>query len=282
MSKKKKNQRSRPNSVFTPFVSVIIPVHRRIDLLTECVNALPAAFGDILYEVIIIDNNTPKEETKIYTEWKNSPNIRIYPQISNLGYPKACNLGMVKSYAPLIFFLNSDVIMDKGSGEVLVGSLDDPNVGVVGMKLLFPQTTDLPQNTYMRPAGKVQHVGLATNARAEFYHVFLGWDANHPKVNAIRKIYAATGAALMTRKRLFRDAGGFLEQYGRGTYEDVDYCLTVQEMGYNVIVDINAVGIHHTGATTEKYNLPYSLNQNRMIFMQRWVNKLQYTEWWHL
>ena len=118
-----------------PLVSVIIPVHRRFDLLTQCLDALPDAFGGIAHEVIIVDNASPKDEADpFYREHK----YRIIRNKENAGFPKACNRGANMSNAPLLFFLNSDVIMDKGSGDLLVRAMDDPRVGIAGMKLLFP------------------------------------------------------------------------------------------------------------------------------------------------
>jgi GT2 family glycosyltransferase len=184
----------------------------------------------------------------------------------------------MRGTSPLVFFLNSDVILDAGSMNYLVRAMDEPKVGVAGMKLVFPEHTDLPQDEVQRPAGKIQHIGLATNIRAEVFHQFLGWSENHPKVNALHDMYAVTGAALMTRRWLFNSAGKFNEAYGRGTYEDVDFCLTVRKMGYNVVVVPEARGIHHTGATAVKYQISYPMNENRTIFLQRWQKELDWTE----
>jgi GT2 family glycosyltransferase len=130
----------------------------------------------------------------------------------------------------------------------------------------------------VRPAGKVQHVGLCTNIRGEFYHVFLGWSPDHPKVMKVWEVYAVTGAALMTRRGIFDKVGRFNIMYGQGTWEDIDYCMSVRELGYNVIVEQSAVGIHYTGATAEHYKMGYPLDQNRMLFMARWAGNLNYTE----
>ena len=250
-------------------------------MLKECIEALPGAFNDIPYEVILIDNASPPEEIGIYNTWRNPPfSFRIFLQKANLGFPKACNLGASKATAPLLFFLNSDVIMRAGSGELLVRDMDDPQIGVVGMKLLFPEKPIL--NPQIRPPGRVQHVGLVTNLMGDFYHIFLGWPADHPKVEAMREVSAVTGAALMTRKSLFQTLGGFWEGYGLGTWEDVDYCLTVAERGLKIVVNVNAVGIHHTGATVETYQIPYPIYENRLKFLLRHGNKLEYTEWKYL
>jgi GT2 family glycosyltransferase len=268
------NMRKRKKKITKTLVSIIIPVHRRFDLLGECLKALPDAFDDIAYEVIMIDNASPTDEAKsFYEKWKKH---RVIRNKENLGFPKACNRGANVSKSPLLFFLNSDVLMHPGSGKLLVDVMDDPQIAVCGMKLLFPDEDD---RGLQGPPGKVQHVGLSTNIRGHMSHHLIGWSSDNPRVNQVRDVYAVTGAAMMTRKEHFRKLGGFFEGYGMGTYEDADYCLTCRDLGYNVIVEPKAVGIHYTGATSRAYNLFHPLQQNQMIFMQRWQQKLMWTEW---
>lgn len=269
--------RKRKQKTLKTLVSIIIPVHRRFDLLEQCLDALPEAFS-VPYEVIMVDNASPSDEAKPFYDKYNQHSVIRNAQ--NVGFPKACNQGVRRSKSPLIFFLNSDVIMRPGSGDKLVRQLDDPSVGVVGMKLLFPEH-DNTQHGLQGPPGKIQHVGLNTTGApmGNFVHSFIGWDADHSKVMKLREMYAVTGAALMTRRKLFLDAGLFWEGYGMGTFEDVDFCLKSREMGYNVIVDVESVGIHYTGATARQYGIGYALQQNQMLFMQRWNGKVMYTEW---
>lgn len=264
------------NKKINTLVSIIIPVYRRFDLLAKCLEAIPDAFGEIPFEVIMVDNASPAEEAKpFYDAYSQYIVIR---NRENLGFPKACNQGANRANSPLLFFLNSDVILDPGSGELLVKAMDDPIVGICGMKLVFPQE-DTTKHGLMGPPGTIQHIGLSTTIKAQFVHHFAGWNVNHPRVNALRDVYAVTGAALMVRKQLFFDLGKFFEGYGLGTYEDVDLCIACRDMGKNVIVEPKAQGTHYTGATAREYGLGYNMHRNQMVFMQRWQEKLMYTEW---
>jgi len=257
-------------------VSIIIPVYRRFDLLQKCLTSIPGAFGDIPHEVIIVDNGSPPDEAKFfYQDWKQH---RVIRNKENLGFPKACNKGANQAKAPLLFFLNSDVILDEGSGDLLVRAMDDPGVGICGMKLVFPEE-DSTKKGLMGPPGKIQHIGLSTNIRGNMLHHLMGWSEDNPRVNRVRDVYAVTGAALMIRRNLFRDLGRFFEGYGLGTFEDIDICLAARDLGYNVIVEPNAVGVHYTGATVREYGIGYNLQGNEMIFRQRWQQKLMWTEW---
>ena len=148
------------------------------------------------------------------------------------------------------------------------------------MRLMFPEYAGgLNQN--IRPANSIQHVGLETDIHGNFVHSFIGWRPDHPKVLAQREVYAVTGAALMTRRNLWNKIGGFNEIYGQGTFEDVEYCMMARELGYNIIVAPDAKGIHYTGATAERNQTGFPLDNNRMIFLQRWAQKLKWSSWEH-
>jgi GT2 family glycosyltransferase len=275
MSRKRKRT-ARPKEP-KALVDIIIPVHRRFDLLEKCLNAIPDAAKDVPYKIIIFDNASPLEEAnEFYPHLDKS--IKISRSKQNLGFPKACNQGVHRGNSPLLFFLNSDVILEPDSIDKLVRVMDEPEVGVVGMRLVFPME-HLDLNDQIRPAGKIQHVGLSVNIRGEIYHPFMAWNPDHERVMMQKEVFAVTGAALMTRRNIWQKAKGFNEVYGHGTFEDVDYCFTVREMGYNIRVEPEALGTHYTGATAEKYQLGYALNHNQMTFMQRWSNKMEWWDW---
>jgi len=111
-------------------------------------------------------------------------------------------------------------------------------------EIIIPEDLgDLESNPNVRPKGKVQHVGISMNIRAEAHHIFLGWDADHPKVNAMRDVDLVTGAAMMIRRSVWNKVGGFLEAYGIGQYEDIDFCLSARSLGYGIIVETKQLGI---------------------------------------
>ncbi len=259
-------------------LDIVICVYNRFDLLYKCLKAIPEAAGDVSYNVVLVDNASIEGADEFYSSeaWKGMTIIR---NKQNMGFPAASNMGAKRKQSPFILMLNSDVILYPGSISKLIACFDNPKVGVASMKLLFPPDDCAGLNTNIRPAGKIQHVGLETNIRGEFTHVFVGWDADHPKANKFREPYAVTGAALMTKRSIWNKVGGFRLEYGLGTWEDVDYCLSVRALDYTVVIDPTAVGIHYTGATAEKYQIPYPMDLNRLTFLQKWAGKINYTEY---
>lgn len=266
-------------------LDIIIPVYNRYDLLEKCLASIPDAAGDIPYNVVIVDNGSPEYTDEFYTRVQ-TPEITLVRLRQNIGFPAACNIGAARKISPLIFFLNSDVILDSGSIKRLVAEMDYPEVGVVGMKLVFPHdVAEYGLNASIRVPGKIQHIGISLSIHTKPIHHLMGWDENHPKVNAVKDVFAVTGAALMTRRLLWRRIGGFDEGYGMGTYEDVSYCVGVRDMRYNndttykIRVVPEARGIHYTGATAEKYGIPYPLQINHLRFLDRHLQSLVWDEY---
>jgi len=257
-------------------LDIIIPVYNQFDLLERCLDSIPDAMNGISFNVIVVDNNSSyAERDKFY---RNRTDITLIQNSNNLGFSRACNKGAARKNSPLLFFLNSDVILSPNSLEHLIKEMDNPEIGVSGMLLQFPEYSE-DLNPAIRPANKVQHVGMETNVHGRWFHMFIGWSIDHPKVLARRNAYAVTGAAMMTRRNIWNQVGGFFEEYGLGTYEDVDYCMSVRQLGYNIIVDTKAHGIHYVGATLEREKLQYPMSYNRFVFLQRWAQNLEWSEW---
>lgn len=260
-------------------LNIVIPNYNAFDLLEECLKSIPDAVGDVSYGVTIVDNGSKKEDADAFYKNLNS-NIRVIRNKENLGFPKACNMGVMRKASPLIFFLNSDIVLDPGSVNTLVKYMDNPEMGIVGMFLRFPDDLDDP----IRPSGKVQHVGMGMNITGHPVHLFVGWSRDNPRIQSVKDqdLFAVTGAAMMTRRKIFRKVGGFNEIYGQGTYEDIEYCLTISNMGYKIRVCLDATATHFTGGSAHKNQTGFPLKRNRLTFLHRWAGVLVWDEWKYL
>jgi GT2 family glycosyltransferase len=69
--------------------------------------------------------------------------------------------------------------------------------------------------------------------------------------------------------------------YGKGTYEDVDLCMKVRQLGNRIYIDTDAVAYHYVGATVEKQQQGYSLQNNNMLYKAKWASTgmFVYDEW---
>ena len=97
------------------------------------------------------------------------------------------------------------------------------------------------------------------------YHPWAGQQAVHHPGRTWPSV-AATGAALMMPTELFAAAGGFDERY-RDECQDVDICLAVRRLGYEVMVLDAGPIVHLENATRTRgeENWP-----DRRMFVRRW------------
>lgn len=261
-----------------PMIDIIVTTAGRFDMLEKCLNAVYREAQTNPVNLILIDNGSPMQEKVVnqhlfvYSPEKDGQgNVTLTAKRipENMGYPYAVNDGARMGHAPLIMFLSDDVELEPGTLDKVIRDFDDIKVGIVGIKLLFPLNSTSP----IRPAGRVQHVGVSLNINANPIHPLVGWDANDAKCKVTRKdVFAVTGACLSIRRNLFEKVGGFSMEYGKGTYEDIDMCLSVKKLGSSVMIDCDAIAYHYVGATAEKRQEPFNLQQNNAIWKTKWMN----------
>jgi GT2 family glycosyltransferase/intein/homing endonuclease len=215
-------QRNKPrDSSKNALLDVVVTFAARFDLLKTCLDAVYREAESVPLNVYIIDNGSSAEERianqSLFEEREDSAIVRFESKRlqQNVGFPAAANEGARMGKAPLIMFLSDDVELNEGTVGKVVKRLDDPQIGIVGIKLMFPKNS----TAQGRPAGKVQHIGMCLNIRGEPQHPLVGWSPDNPKTCISREVWAVTGACLTVRRSLFEKVGMFDMVYGLG-------CLT--------------------------------------------------------
>ncbi|MBT4586154.1 glycosyltransferase [Candidatus Peregrinibacteria bacterium] len=246
-------------------LDVVVPTAGRYDILEKCLDALETQTVKT-FNIYLIDGNEDIPDRNNHRELLEKYNAKMLGQ--NVGYPRLCNTGIAMGKAPLVLLLTDDVLLSETAVDRMLETMKDDSIGMLGIKLLFPDDSVDPN----RPAGKVQHIGLSMDVEANVIHPLVGWSANNPKCCVSRDVFGVTGACFVIRRELFNRAGGFDEDYGLGTYEDVSLSLSVKAQGKRVYLDTDIIGHHHVGATAQKKNLGFPLRQNANIFRAKWSN----------
>lgn len=273
MSKNRKHSTSKSS-----LMDIVITTAGRFDELEKCLNAVYREAQQHPVSIYIVDDFSPAEEriaNQQLFEYQadkdpahNIISFRAKRHTQSEGFPKTANDGGRDGKSPLIMFLSDDVELQDGALDKIIRRFDDVTIGIVGIKLLFPPTSTSP----IRPAGMVQHVGMALNIRGEPIHPLVGWHPDNPKCGISREVWGVTGACFSIRRNLYNKVGGFNQIYGKGTFEDMEMCMAVRQLGQKIFVECEAVGYHYTGGTAEKNQFSYPLQSNLMTFRSRWQN----------
>jgi GT2 family glycosyltransferase/Flp pilus assembly protein TadD len=246
----------RPLSQSEPTVSIVIPVFNRADLTHRCLEAL-AVSSRGCFEVIVVDNGSTDETPELLASFGTG--LTVIRNAANDGFARACNAGARRARGTYVVFLNNDTVPQPGWLTALVAVAEaDPDVGVVGARLLYPD-------------GTVQHAGIGFTPDFEPVHLHQGARGDAPAVVQDRDCEAVTGACLLLPRRFFLALGGFDEGY-RMYFEDIDLCLRARSAGRRVRYAAGSVLIHLERGSSGNFAAAFALNrESRERFRARWV-----------
>lgn len=256
-----------------PDVSIIILSYNNLEMLRRCIYKISEVDpGPVTYEVIVLDNGSDlgggePNDLSQYLDDIDKSGTRVFYSQKNLGFGPGNNKASMEARGRILLFLNNDTEPLDGWLAPIVKLLDeDPKVGVVGSKLLYPNHT-------------IQHVGIAFKQAGEYYaaHPFNGEPYDTPMANVRREVRAVTGACLSIRSDLFREAGGFDPAYEVGYYEDSALCMTIRDMGYKIVMEPESVVIHKCGSSFSKLGHLRELwfyNDNERKFIETYHHRL--------
>lgn len=210
-----------------PLVSIIIPFKDKPELLQTCIESILSKSTYLNFEIIGIDNNSEEPQTFSLLEsmMARDKRIQFYKYQKEFNY-SAINNFAVKNYAKgeHILLLNNDIeiITPEWIEELLMFSQRN-DVGAVGAKLYFSNDT-------------IQHAGviIGIGGFAGHSHKRLPRTSNgyFNRLVIPQNISAVTGACLMVKKKLYEEISGLDEQNLKIAFNDVDFCLRLQERGY--------------------------------------------------
>lgn len=242
-----------------PLVDIVIPVYGLPDVVKTCVEAVRRS--NVPFNLIMVDDKSPDHD--VMRETYKSIGVRPVWNNDNLGFAGTVNRGVSRGTAPLILILNTDVLLEPDCVDNMVKEMDDPSVGVVGALLTFPHGSGWGNG------GKVQHAGMAFDITGRPFHIFLGWDPTHPRVAVRREMNCVTGACFMTRRTVWNALGGLPSVYGKGTFEDVEYCVRVRQSSRKIVFTPAARGVHYVGSSVVEAKQSFPLRQNETLFRSR-------------
>lgn len=228
-------------------VTIVIPTRDRLHLLQECVELLEETVDWRHVKLVIVDDHSRDADAVRYLAGIQARTdlrcvvVRPADRAAPFNYSHLVNLARPHLDTPLVLHLNNDVnALEPGWLEEMASWFLQPDVGVVGARLLYPDKTLNHTGVIIGP-----HGGLADTpfAKVDAREVPVEWHA------AAREVSAVTGACLLTRTALYAELGGFDEQDFGVAYNDVDYCLRVRATGHRVIYTPQAQLMHWGSAT---------------------------------
>jgi GT2 family glycosyltransferase len=115
-------------------ISIIIVSYNTVEITSSCIRSIIQSKTNYIYEIILVDNNSTDNTTKIIQ--KEFTNITIINLDNNRGFSKANNIGIKIAKGEYILLLNSDTILFEDSLEGLLLTAINKKYEIVGPVLL--------------------------------------------------------------------------------------------------------------------------------------------------
>ncbi len=227
-----------------PKISIIIPFKDKIEYLKKC---LPSIFHSTYnnYEIILVSNNSEETATHKYLEkLKKDKRCKIYEWNHPFNYSVVNNFGRSKATGEYLVFLNNDTeVITADWIEELVGLAAQPDIGVVGPLLRYPDR-------------RIQHAGVVLGMGGMAGHIFRLLQPEQWTDFGLpcwpRNYLSVTGACLVVKAAKFDEAGGFDEQLMIGG-NDVALGISLHERGYRNVYWPFAEIIHYENVSVGPY-----------------------------
>lgn len=250
-----------------PLVSVIIPTRDRVDLLRCCLTSLQEhAGGNPPLELLLVDNGSTDPESLAYLDQlERHGQAQVLRRPGPFNYAALNNDAAALARGELLAFLNNDVeAVHPGWLASMVAQALRPEIGAVGARLLYEDGTVQHAGVVLGIGGVAGHAHKYLDAEQEGYQL---------RLQLAHDVSAVTAAAMVIRRQLFEQVGGFDAERFAVNYNDVDLCLRLMALGYRNLYCPDAVLVHHESRSR---GVPVAgpshelWQQERQAMQQRW------------
>jgi GT2 family glycosyltransferase len=221
-----------------PRISVVVPNWDGRENLRVCLGSLQGLdYPSELVDVVVVDNGSEDGSTAMVRS--AFPSVRLVTNDSNHGFAAACNEGARTASGAYVAFLNNDARVDSGWIGPLVDIMDrEAEVAAVGSLVLdwSGRTIDF---------GRGGLTPIARGLQLD-YGVPLARAPDRPAEQLF-----ANGAAMLVRRDLFLEVGGFDERFF-AYYEDVDLGWRYWVQGWRVLLHPASRVYHHHHGTSRR------------------------------
>lgn len=229
-------------------ITAIIVTYNTGNALYECVDSVKN--NKFISEIILVDNGNPKG----FLEKIN--NVNIITGHGNIGFGKACNLGVKNSNNEFILLINPDcIIANDFDFSDMIKDLETENILCATCKIENKDGTE--------QKGSRRKLLTPLN-------LFTGFNLHKtPLPQEKCFIEATSGAFMLFKKHDFNMLGGFDENYFLHV-EDLDICMKIKQIGGKIIYYpyLNVKHYLSTSDSPKKIVEKHKLNSLRYYFIK--------------
>lgn len=204
---------------------------------------------------VVVADNASTDSSLDYIK-QNFPDIQVISLDKNYGYAEGYNRALRVINEEFVVLLNSDVEVSQHWLEPLIERLEsNPKVGAVSPKLRALRSKD-----YFEYAGAsggyIDYLGYPFCRGRVLKHI----EKDCGQYDDSREVFWVSGAAFCCRLSLFRELGGFDNDFF-AHMEEIDLSWRMQLAGWSVNI-VPESTVYHLGAATLKVDSPFKTYLN--------------------
>jgi GT2 family glycosyltransferase len=241
-------------------VTVIVLMWNNADLTIRCLDSLVNRGDYGTLEIIVVDNDSEPLESKKVQNWCDSNSGQCFVYIrneANYGFAKGMNIGIKRSTGEYVVLLNNDTVVTPGwIHRSLRHFRDNPGLGLLG-----PSTDNSGNDAYV----KIKF--MSENWEEESFTRFAFRESR-----LLERTNLAFFCTFIPRS-VIENVGLLDESFGRGYFEDDDYCKRVLIEGYSIGIARDVFVHHEMDASFSKLGNQEKIdlfNENRIRFESKW------------
>lgn len=237
-----------------PVALILILTHNGWEYTKKCIDSIKQK-THAPYKILVIDNGSTDKTVK---ELRKDRSIFHIENSCNLGFSKGFNLGLMLVDTPYFVIANNDTVVTENWLATMRYHIDeDKDLMLLG-----------PRSNYVSGPQIIKDVPYKDDATLEAYAKNRRTSVTQPITYFPRIVFFFT----LFKSEVLRKVGFLDEIFGKGNFEDDDYCMRCVVKKIKTAYD-NTVFIHHYGSMGFKKDpaeFHALLQKNKNLFMQKW------------
>jgi GT2 family glycosyltransferase len=210
-------------------------------------------------EVIVVDNSSTDESRDFLTKWvATSKNHKLILNDDNRGFAAANNQGLEIATGDFLVLLNNDTYVTPGWIRTLVNHMrHDNSIGIIG-----PVTNNI---------GNEAKINISYNDTDDMIINSAHYTRRH--IGEVFNIKTVAFFCVMIGRDTYDKVGKLDESFGRGFFEDDDYCRRVELLGLKIVCAEDVFIHHQLSASFNKLKRDERqalFETNKKIYEKKW------------
>lgn len=213
-----------------PKVSVVVLTFNNLDLTKSCLQSLIRWTDYNNLEIIIVDNASTDGSQNYLREFESAhSNVNLILNEKNTGFAAGNNIGLNAASGDYLVMLNNDTVVTPGWILTLLRHMqEDSTIGLIG-----PVTNNI---------GNEAKIDVSYNQPSAMIAAAMPYTISH--MGHEFPLHTAAFFCAMMPRDVFEKVGMLDENFGRGFFEDDDYCRRIESLGLKIVC-AEDVFIHH-------------------------------------